>query len=236
MAIVRRTIWISVSKAGWFGFATRAIPPAFGTLSVNDEKSFLIDSPRFAATPLDELHSEIEVLLARLTTLAHLYQPGAAPRFNIWQIVDTDGAKHSATKQILFRVLEAPYEPMLAADHSGDNAARRLLQLADVNEDVSRALRLLRESDVSWPTVYDVIEFLEDRIPIGPEGWISKSELSRYRQTANYHRHMGKAGKLPDNNAPALHEAERLFIKFLRRWLCDNHVMPAKTPDADAQP
>jgi hypothetical protein len=230
MAIDRRTIWIVASDAGWFDFARRAIPAGVGTLSQRNDTWFLLDSPRFAQMSVDDVHAEAKVLLVRLTAIAHLYQPGRKVRFGLHQVVETEGQRHGAIKQIVFSVVEQPDEALLTADHTGEVRAHRLWNAADTDEDTDRGFRLLREHEVTWPTIYDLIEFLRTRVPIGPDGWISKNELDRYRQTANYYRHMGRDNMQLPAQVPTLFDAEQLFVPLLRRWLVDALKLPDSGP------
>lgn len=192
-------------------------------LSRHDDTTLLLDSPRFAEGDLSALYDEMNQLMQRLTGLAHLFHPGRPYRFSVRQITESVPAGGAASKQIMFRVVSAPPED-LGMDSDGNPLPCKLYDACDVDDAVDKALRLLRDDEITWPALYDVMEFLESaRIPFGALGWIGKTEWKHIGRTANYHRHAGDPRRsLPTSRPPpTLAEAREAVVGLLRRWLIE---------------
>ena len=222
MAILKRTVWLTAKNAGEFEYWNGLIPPRY-TLSRLDDVTFALDCADFASMDGADFYEKITRLLERLTQLAHLFQPGGVRGLSIREVAVTeqDGkTHHDAT--IYFRVLRPPAPELSHGDESGQTLLSQLTVAAETDEEVNRALRLLRETEVNWPAIYDVIEFLRGhRIP---EGWISTTALKRYKRTANYYRHMGGEKETLPEAPPTLDDAQQTIIGLLRRWLRERVV------------
>jgi hypothetical protein len=150
----------------------------------------------------------------------HVLEPGRLRRLSVWQICHSfDTGEAASDKRILLNVANPGHMELL-----GSTLIEKALRQAETDDDVSAALRLLRDSDPQWPDVYDVIEFLQRTVADLTDqinGWINKAELGRHRGTANHYRHLGNVGK--NNRLPTtpttLTESREVIFGLLRRWL-----------------
>ena len=87
-------------------------------------------------------------------------------------------------------------------------------------ERVREALALL--GDLEWPQLYNILEFLGGTDAIVRRKWATRKQTQNCKQTANYHRHLGKPAKtrLPAN-PPSLSEARILVLDLLKRWMSE---------------
>ena len=92
--------------------------------------------------------------------------------------------------------------------------------LATTDLAITEALSLFGEERLTWSRIYDIIEFLGGVRSLSKLGLAPSSAISRVRQTANYHRHLGNPRKhlLPEN-PPTLAEASRFAEGLLKQWI-----------------
>ena len=95
-----------------------------------------------------------------------------------------------------------------------------VLQSMILDAAVREALTLHGESGLSWPEIYDIIEFLGGEAGIAKPGYDNKKKTCAVRQTANHYRHLGSPKKftLP-SSPPTLAEASDFARGLLQRWI-----------------
>jgi hypothetical protein len=85
---------------------------------------------------------------------------------------------------------------------------------------VEGALILHGDGELSWPQVYDIIEFFGGESGITNAGYADKKQVRAVRQTANHHRHLGSPKKYPlPLNPPTLADATEFARSLLRHWI-----------------
>jgi hypothetical protein len=220
MAIAKRTILISGS-AQTMAEVAALLPQQYGTLTHLDDQRYMLSHPSFAGRDRAELMADIRVLLERITGLLHAYQPGGLRRIEIDQVLETtENGPNSAIKSTSINVMERPEFALMETDSHGLNRFERLLKLADGDQDVGIALRLLLDDQCDWPTVYDVGEFLLTHAKVvGRNGWITKTTFDLIKHNANYFRHPGNANNDEPEKKVTLTDGRSKFFGELRRWL-----------------
>jgi hypothetical protein len=144
---------------------------------------------------------------------------------NMIHMVADDGSRQSfgfltasSTPQIQFYVFD-PENTMLSD----------WIDLADSEPMVERAFVLYGLLAHDWKGLYMILEVVKDDVgswdSLVAKGWLSKSQLSDFKHTANSFaavgdsaRHATKSIKAP-NNPMSLMDAKTLAHSILRRWL-----------------
>jgi hypothetical protein len=113
-------------------------------------------------------------------------------------------------------------------EHHAADPVREWLDVALKDPVVSTALRLRDKSGLDWVQLYRLYEVIEDDTPkseIVQNGWASKSEIDRFKHTANSPgalgdeaRH-GKERTQPPAHPLNLSEARSLIGRVLRQWI-----------------
>lgn len=102
------------------------------------------------------------------------------------------------------------------------------LVAAESSDHVARALRLSEGRNHDWVGLYRLLEIVEDSVSrkrITDAGWATRSQLKRFRQTANSLKAAGDAArhgheqKSPPQRPMTLNEARKLIRRVLRQWL-----------------
>lgn len=206
----RMTVLVDAGSEHGAKWLSQAVPPTIATCSLLPElkNTVVMDSPQFAE--LDgrhELEPYIAQLLERLTALALIYHRGFFPgRFALQQVQ----RGHTSRRTFTFTVVR----PM---PDGWEDGVAEALQLAESDERVAHALRLLRDPEVTWADLYDVVEFLLDKWPPAR----SDAELTKLHQrTANYYRHLGS----PDENRlprspPTIEQSREYVLDRLACWM-----------------
>jgi len=110
-------------------------------------------------------------------------------------------------------------------------AAAYLALAAD--QDVARALRLIGQCEVSWTSLYHVYEIVLADVGgrIYDEGWATRTEIERFRRTANSpaalgeHARHGRETTEPPTDPMALEAARVLVEGLVRQWLDDKRAL-----------
>jgi len=101
------------------------------------------------------------------------------------------------------------------------------VKLALGNQTVARALRL-RAGPQEWVDLYRLLEVIESDVPVDEiirRRWTSKTDLQRFKRTANSQKAVGDAARHGRDPHPApaepmpITEARSLLDGLLRRWL-----------------
>ena len=106
--------------------------------------------------------------------------------------------------------------------------ATAVLSLAASDPAVREALSLGRAEALTWPRIYDIIEFLRGPRSIAKSGLASMTKTDCMKQTANYYRHLGnpKDDKLP-SNPPTLRAASLFAADILQQWIARKQILAA---------
>lgn len=93
-----------------------------------------------------------------------------------------------------------------------------MIDLAERNDDLRLALRIVGSPTFGWRELYDVIELLGPRTIVAAR-LADESRLKWVKQTANHYRHLGKpeANPLPPD-PPDFFAAHMFVMRILRRW------------------
>jgi hypothetical protein len=96
-----------------------------------------------------------------------------------------------------------------------------IIEFASSNETVHQALSLITEIELGWPQLYNILEFLGGDNVIVSRKWATKSEVRRYRQTANHFRHLGSPKKYPlPPDPPSIGEGRKFILhNLLKKWV-----------------
>jgi hypothetical protein len=107
----------------------------------------------------------------------------------------------------------------LQNSHGKQSFGAAVVGRAMVNTNVHESLALVGESDLQWPQVYNILEFLVSADASVRKKW-SARKIRDCKQTANHYRHLGNPEKyrLPAN-PPSILEARSLVLDLLRRWI-----------------
>ncbi|CAM3052353.1 hypothetical protein [Halobacterium salinarum] len=127
------------------------------------------------------------------------------------------------TAQIITRGKDGETEVFLPADRTEE-----WTQLALRDEKVGDLANLLDRGD-DWVNLYRIYEFIQDNIEsednIVEQGWWSKSEKDRFKQTANSRDAIGDNARHANNRIPAPNnpmtqaEAKRQIDSLVDQWL-----------------
>jgi hypothetical protein len=109
----------------------------------------------------------------------------------------------------------------LKKPHGTQSSGSAVVECARSNKNVQEALSLIGESELGWPQLYNILEFLGGESGIAKRNWATKSEVRRYRQTANHFRHLGspKNNPLPPD-PPSLSDGRKfIMLNLLKKWI-----------------
>jgi hypothetical protein len=140
---------------------------------------------------------------------------------NIAEIDDRGHLRAKAARGSVRVIILSPtaMEEMTTLIH-GQPIATAILERAQKDVKISEALKLFQDAEDRWADVYDIIEFLGGPNLIEQSGLGTRKEAREIKQTANYHRHLGRAKPFPlPSNPPTLGEASRFAKRALRQWI-----------------
>ena len=112
------------------------------------------------------------------------------------------------------------------------NLATAVLSLAASDSAIREALALAGNEAITWPRIYDIIEFLGGPRSIDKSHFAPEQEARRVKRTANYYRHLGNpknAGTLPAN-PPTLRVASLFATDILQKWIAKKQSSTENVP------
>lgn len=127
--------------------------------------------------------------------------------------------RRCADASITISVVRAEWPGLQVAQADGKSAFARQLERVNRSPQACELLLLLGSDLVSWPRIYDVLEFL-GRDTLSGMGLLSKKQFERIRRTANHYRHLGgqRDYSLP-KDPPTLAEASSQVLDVVMRYL-----------------
>ena len=102
------------------------------------------------------------------------------------------------------------------------------VKVALQQEVVARALRLRNTGTLEWVDLYRLYEVIESDVParaIQAKGWVTSSQIERFKRTANSQKAIGDKARHgkdpyePPQNSMSLSEARGLIDSVLKAWL-----------------
>jgi len=214
-------VWIGTNGDAYSEFLLHALPDwiAGRRVEFHGRPACVMESSRFVdMEQAGLLRPYIAQLLDHLNALRNAFLPRYQNQYILLDVARTytDG-RRSAQRTFRLSVLpKDAFESAFQKDGIGEYKVARLLRLADRDDRVAHALRLVRDEDIGWAPVYDVIEFLTAEGAVNPKS----PDVARHRRTATYYRHPGNPdpSQLPDH--PPLVEESRVFVlERLLAWL-----------------
>lgn len=112
--------------------------------------------------------------------------------------------------------------------HRPADPVKAWLVAAESSDHVARALRLSEGRNHDWVELYRLLEIVEDSVSrkrITDAGWATRSQLKRFRHTANSLKGAGDAArhgheqKSPPQRPMTLNDARELIRRVVRQWL-----------------
>jgi hypothetical protein len=219
-SVASRTVWIRADAAWLIDQIIPLLPKDMPLVNRIDPNTIEVGSPEFLTLSRSETSQRVEVFVERLTALMNVHSPNTARRFQVHQMLErsiTGRQSARASTHITVTPTDGIAELASPADAIVSHVAA-FLELARSNKSVAKALSLVREPDVGWGAVYDVIEFLR---PYANSKRTYDKEVERYRWTANHYRHLGQNNYPLPQNPPELGEARIFALSRLRQWLDD---------------
>ena len=108
----------------------------------------------------------------------------------------------------------------LQNSHGKQSLGSAVVGHAMANTNVREALALVGESDLQWPQLYNILEFLGGVKGIVKRKWATRELVGKCWRTANHYRHLGSPKKNPlPTDPPSIAEARSLALYLLKRWM-----------------
>jgi hypothetical protein len=185
------------------------------------DDTWLLESPAFEqCAQAAEVFPIADDLVRRFNCILAMYS-GLTSAFTVGyiQVFNSDGTpKHRGLRNsTTINVYSGEGIAALSAPHGTQSLGSAIAEKAIADNIIQEALNLYGSEDLTWPRVYDIIEFL------GGAEEIAKATLDRnmarvIRQTANHHRHLGSPKKYPvPATPPTLREASGFVCTLLKR-------------------
>lgn len=171
----------------------------------------------------DEVFVVAASLLARIHQLSTIYLYLFAP-LGIRSVLTLDDTGNPIRRRIResidVNVFSSTGVQELSTLVGPDTLAAALLSRATTDQALAEALALVGSHPITWPQIYDVIEFFGGPEEMARAGLAPRHVTRRIRQTANHHRHLGsrKQNPLPAT-PPSLSEARAFSCDILKKWL-----------------
>ena len=106
------------------------------------------------------------------------------------------------------------------------SVATAVLSLAASDPAVREALSLAGNEALTWPRIYDIIEFLRGSSSIAKSGLASKTKTGAVKQTANYYRHLcNPKDDKPSPKPPTLRAASLFATDILQQWIARKQLL-----------
>lgn len=217
------------------GDLSQALTGADVTIRREGEEYVLRASSLQALDSADAVKDEAERLIAHLDGAARLAFNARTPicvkTIGYW---DEGGKRYflslttaAPTRSTLGSALL--FEDAYAEEMTSPNPLAVWVRIADDNENVAKALRLLGNRRMNWGDLYRLIEVVEydlgGRDEIKKRGWATEDALARFRHTANSvavsgdnARH-GKEYTRPPARPLTLDEGQAFVESVIRAWL-----------------
>ncbi len=162
-------------------------------------------------------------LLARVHSIFTIYLSLFAP-LQVVSILTFDGSGTLIGRRIRavqhINVYSSVGLGELSSQTGSASFGSTLLAHAITDTAVAEALALVQDHEITWPQVYDIIEFLGGADDIARTKLALREATRRVRQTANYYRHLGRSKPYPlPGNPPTLAEARAFATDILKKWL-----------------
>jgi len=195
---------------------------------VKEGGSFYLESSEFnSLTSAKEVRERGRVLIKLINVVTNFNRdkfPGISEDAIIR--VEDDGKWHGylfLESRVTIRTKTRGKLTVIATDGSEKvatqpSAPESLFEVAQKYSVVAEALSFYR--DDKWSGLYKAYEVIEGDVggKIIKNGWSVKSEISRFTQTAQPHRHAGNRYK-PPSKPMTLSEARSLIKAILSRWI-----------------
>ena len=95
-----------------------------------------------------------------------------------------------------------------------------ILEASVRDESLAEALKLVGSRPLSWPKIYDLIEYLGGENGIVAARLATREKTRRVRQTANHYRHLGASKRSPlPPDPPTLGECTAFISEVLKKWI-----------------
>jgi hypothetical protein len=187
-------------------------------------KEWILESKAFeACASADEAFATVDTLLRTINRIFTIYVSVFEPfRANTILAFDDGGklVQRRGRTSIDVTVIGSAGIRELSATLGGDSLGSVLLACATTDRRVAEALALVESHAITWPQIYDVIEFLGGADEIAASALAPRADTVRIRRTANHYRHLGgKRGYPLPANPPRLREARSFATTLLKKWL-----------------
>ena len=164
--------------------------------------------------PANQLLRRISEILALYVSLHAKLSASAILQF------DTNGKLVRNRLRAYFDVQTISSSSELATKIHDLPLGNRLLKVAYADTSLAAAFGLLGFSSLTWPQIFNLMEYLGGENEIVKTGLATRAETRRMRQTANHYRHLGapKLTPLPAN-APKLGDGVIFISGVLKKWI-----------------
>jgi hypothetical protein len=161
---------------------------------------------------------QVSMLYAYLLTVEHI-RLGYIQEFNDAGSL-TRRSLH-ATQKVNVYSAEGLAELKGLRGHQSSGSA--VVEGARSSRKVQEALSLIGCTELGWPQLYNILEFLGGDRAIVKRGWATQSEVRRYKQTANHFRHLGSLNRYPlPPNPPSVSDGRKfILLNLLKRWVSE---------------
>jgi hypothetical protein len=185
------------------------------------ENRWVMESSDLDASTPEEVSGTAFELLSRFHQLLALYIGLFSPFTIDGIIILNDRGERVSTMSgpVQLRITVRRRPEVLGPAGPGSLGSRVLSRASD-DPAIREALSLVgHDEPLSWPRIYDIIEFLGNTA-ISKSGLASKTEVDRFRRTANHFRHLGnpRAKPLPPND-PDLRHARTWAYDLIMKWI-----------------
>ena len=187
------------------------------------KEGWILESSEFAScTTGEQVFPIADDIAARIHRILALYC-GTTPTVSVEHIYWINAAGEplrSIRGSISVNVISSKGLAELQAMRCTQPLGSAVYQSMILDAAVGGALTLHGEGGLSWPRIYDIIEFLGGEAGIAKAGYANRKQTRAVRQTANYYRHLGSPKNSPlPSNPPTLTEASDFARGLLQRWI-----------------
>lgn len=198
------------------------------------------------ADVLEELADQADVLsravelLRRVNGVGRLVDEAAAPVEidRVERVLEGGGRQHfvglrdtaaAISDSLSVTVARAEGSRVQIENTDQDSSAAGIFEIAAQDEGVARALLVVGRADLNWADLYHLYEVVLADVGgrIYDEGWASRTEVERFKRTANSPAVLGEEARHgrettdPPPNPMSRPDATALVVGLARRWIAD---------------